>query len=95
MKDYTSDEIYLTYLLRIYSILFLVVGYVFLLFPWFTLELIDKLSESSVSSWLLGENPLFELLEWKLPHVKVNAHGTPAEYFWVFLSFSMMMTIAA
>jgi uncharacterized protein (DUF362 family) len=27
--------------------------------------------------------------------MKVNAQGTPAEYFWVFLSFSMMMTIAA
>lgn len=95
MEDYTTSEKCLTYLMRIYSILFLVVGYVFLLFPWFTLEAIDRLSESPIVFWLLGENPLFEWLGWELGHGKVNAQGTPAEYFWVFLSFSMMMTIAA
>jgi uncharacterized protein (DUF362 family) len=95
MEDYTTSEKYLTYLMRVYSILFLVVGYVFLLFPWFTLEVIDRLSESRVLLWLLGGNLLFKWLGWELPHGKVNALGTPAEYFWAFLSFSMMMTIAA
>lgn len=90
MEDYTTSEKWLTYLMRIYSILFLVVGYGFLLFPWFTLEGIDRFS-----AWLLGENGLLEWLGLELPHLKVNAQGTPAEYFWVFLSFSMMMTIAA
>ncbi len=95
MEDYTTSEKCLNYLTRIYSILFLVVGYVFLLFPWFTLEAIDRLSESSIVFWLLAENPLFKWLGWELGHGKVNARGTPAEYFWVFLSFSMMVTIAA
>jgi uncharacterized protein (DUF362 family) len=95
MENHTTSEKYLTYLMRIYSILFLVVGYVFLLFPWFTLEVIDRLSESPILLWLLGGNPLFKWLGWELAHGKVNAQGTPAEYFWVFLSFSMMMTIAA
>jgi uncharacterized protein (DUF362 family) len=84
MEDYTTSEKCLTYLLRIYSILFLVVGYAFLLFPWFTLKEIDGFSES-----------LFQWLGWELGNGKVNAQGTFAEYFWVFLSFSMMMTIAA
>jgi uncharacterized protein (DUF362 family) len=90
MEDYTTSEKCLTYLMRIYSILFLVVGYVFLLFPWFTLEEIDRFGE-----WFFGVNCLLEWLGRELPHAKVNAQGTPAEYFWVFLSFSMMMTIAA
>jgi len=95
MEDYTTSEKWLTYLMRIYSILFLVVGYVFLLFPWFTLEAIDRFSGHCTILWLLEKNPLFEWLGWKLGHETVNAHGTLAEYFWVFLSFSMMMTIAA
>jgi len=96
---YTTSEKCLTYLLRIYSILFLVVGYVFLLFPWFTLKAIDRFSENKIVLWLLVRNPLFEWLGWELGHGKVYAEGTPqgtfAEYFWVFLGFSMMMTIAA
>ena len=95
MEDYTTSEKCLNYLTRIYSILFLVVGYVFLLFPWFTLEAIDRFSGHCTILWLLEKNPLFEWLGWKLGHETVNAHGTLAEYFWVFLSFSMMMTIAA
>ncbi len=95
MEDDTTSEKCLTDLLRIYSILFLVVGYVFLLFPWFTLEAIDRLGESPIVLWLLGGNPLFKWLGWELDHERVNALGTPAEYFWVFLGFSMMMTIAA
>ena len=67
----------------------------FLLFPWFTLEAIDRLGESPIVLWLLGGNPLFKWLGWELDHGRVNALGTPAEYFWVFLGFSMMMTIAA
>jgi uncharacterized protein (DUF362 family) len=94
MEDYTTSEKCLTYLMKIYSILFLVWGYVFLLFPRFTLEAIDRLG-----LWLLDENSLFKWLGWELRHGKVYAQGTPqgtdAEYFWVFLSFSMMMTIAA
>jgi len=99
MEDYTTSEKCLTYLMRIYSILFLAVGYVFLLFPWFTLEAIDRFSGHCTILWLLEKNPLFEWLHWQLRHGKVYAEGTPqgtlAEYFWVFLSFSMMMTIAA
>ncbi len=95
MEYYTTSEKWLTYLMRIYSILFLFVGYGFLLFPWLILEEIDTFSGHWIVSWFLVENPLFEWLGWKLPHLKVNAQGTPAEYFWVFLSFSMMMTIAA
>ena len=75
MDDYTTSEKYLTYLMRIYSILFLVVGYIFLLFPWFTLEMIDGLSESPILLWLLGGNPLFKWLGWELPHGKVNARA--------------------
>jgi uncharacterized protein (DUF362 family) len=94
MEDYTTSEKCLTYLMKIYSILFLVWGYVFLLFPRFTLEAIDRLG-----LWLLDENSLFKWLGWELRHGKVYAQGTSqgtdAEYFWVFLSFSMMMTIAA
>ena len=70
MEDYTTSEKWLTYLMRIYSILFLVVGYGFLLFPW-------------------------KLLEWLGLPRQVNAQPFDAGYFWVFLSFSMMMTIAA
>jgi hypothetical protein len=64
MEDYTTSEKWLTYLMRIYSILFLVVGYIFLLFPWFTLEMIDRLSENPILLWLLGGNPLFKWLGW-------------------------------
>ena len=75
MEDSTTSEKCLNYLTRIYSILFLVVGYVFLLFPWFTLEAIDRLSESSIVFWLLAENPLFKWLGWELGHGRVNARA--------------------
>jgi len=94
MKNYTTSERYLTYVMRIYALLFAIVGFLFLLFPWFTLHIIDKLSENPLVLWVLRDNPLFTWLNWELPHAKVDAHGTSAEYFWVFLSFSMMMTIA-
>jgi len=94
MKNYTTSERYLTYLMRAYAALFAIVGFLFLLFPWFMLHIIDKLSENPFVLWILRDNPLFTWIGWELPHAKVNAHGTPAEYFWVFLSFSMMMTIA-
>ena len=95
MEDYTTSEKALTYVMRVYAVLFAVVGFVFLLFPWFTLHLIDELSESALVLWILSDNPLFRWFGWELPHAPVNALGTPAEYFWVFLSFSMMMTIAS
>ena len=94
MKNYTTSERYLTYLMRAYAPLFAIVGFLFLLFPWFMLHIIDKLSENPFVLWILRDNPLFTWIGWELPHAKVNAHGTSAEYFWVFLSFSMMMTIA-
>jgi uncharacterized protein (DUF362 family) len=94
MKNYTTSERYLTYLMRAYAPLFAIVGFLFLLFPWFMLHIIDKLSENPFVLWILRDNPLFTWIGWELPHAKVNARGTPAEYFWVFLSFSMMMTIA-
>ena len=61
MEDYTTSEKWLTYLMRIYSILFLVVGYGFLLFPWKLLEWLglprqvnaqpfDAVSEASLCS---------------------------------------------
>ena len=96
MEDYTTSEKCLTYLMRIYSILFLVAGYVFLLFPWYILKWIDSFTENTIILWFLGENALFKWLGWQLGHGRVNAQqDIPVEYFWVFLSFSMMMTIAA
>lgn len=94
MENYTTSERFLTYLMRIFAFLFGIVGFFFLLFPWFTLNILDKLSESPFILWILSENPLFKLINWGLPHAKIDANGTSAEYFWVFLSFSMMMTIA-
>ncbi len=93
--DYTISEKYLTYVMRIYAFSFVIVGFLFLLFPWHILDIIDKLSGSAFIEWLFKGNPLFEWIGLELPHKKVNALGSYAEYFWVFLSFSMMMTIAA
>ena len=89
-EDYSTSERFLTYVMRIYAFLFAVVGFLFLLFPWFTLDIIDKLSDSAFIKWILEDNPI----GWELPNEKVGAQGNAAEYFWVFLSFSMMMTIA-
>jgi len=94
MENYTTGERLLTYVMRIYAVVFAIGGFVFLLFPWFTLHMIDKLGERRFVLWILSENPLFTWINWELPHAKIDAHGTCAEYFWVFLSFSMMMTIA-
>jgi uncharacterized protein (DUF362 family) len=94
MEDYTISEKVLTYVMRAYAFLFAVVGFVFLLFPWFTLHIIDRLSQSRLVLWIFRTNPLFTWMGWELPLAQVNAQGSSAEYFWVFLSFSMMMTIA-
>jgi hypothetical protein len=94
MEDYTISEKVLTYVMRAYAFLFAVVGFVFLLFPWFTLHIIDRLSQSRLVLWIFRTNPLFTWMGWELPLAQVNAQGSSAEYFWVCLSFSMMMTIA-
>jgi len=93
-EDYTTSETFLTHIMGAYAFLFVVVGFLFLLFPWFTLYLIDELGNSGFIKWIFEDNTLFKWLEWKFPHKEVHAQGTPAEYFWVFLSFSMMVTIA-
>ena len=81
MTDFTRSEKNLTWLMKIYVPMFGIAGFLFLLFPDYLLGRIDFLTEKFDFIGRIGN--------------KTGATGSPAELFWVFMSFSMMMTITA
>ncbi len=81
MTDFTRSERHLTWLMKIYVPMFGITGFLFLLFPDYLLGRLDFLTENVGFIGRFGN--------------KIGATGSSAELFWVFLSFSMMITITA